>query len=100
MVTLFALSDGVTVTEPSSLALILGCGTLVFALSDAGTLSSRPGSVCVALTSEPSVTLSDEMVTVPLSLSRLTPFGRLASAVQAPLSLAMVAVFDLPSASV
>ena len=103
MVTLFALSDGVTVTEPSSLALISGdaglAGVVPFwLLTTTGTLPlSLVPTVCSAVAVEPSLTLSAGMVMLPsLPMTTLSSFD-----VHLPLlSLAMVAVFCLPSSSV
>ena len=96
MVTLFALSDGVTVTEPSSLAVISGVGTLSWVVTVPLSLSLVP-TVWLAETSEPSFTLlSGRMMLPSLPMTTLSSFD-----VHLPLlSLAMVAVFCLPSSSV
>ena len=87
---------GLTVTEPLLLAVTSGSAMLSLAVVFAGLLIPTD-VVCCAVTFEPSLTLSAGMVMLPsLPMTTLSSFD-----VHLPLlSLAMVAVFCLPSSSV
>ena len=94
--TFVASFAGLTVTEPLLLAVTSGSAMLSLAVVFAGLLIPTD-VVCCAVTFEPSLTLSAGMVMLPsLPMTTLSSFD-----VHLPLlSLAMVAVFCLPSSSV
>ena len=92
-----AFSAGLTVTEPSLLAVISGSAILSLAVVFAGLLIPTD-VVCCAVTFEPSLTLSAGMMISPTVGFSVTLSS---SDVHLPLlSLVMVAVFCLPSSSV